>query len=88
MPKLESTGEGSADEDQGEGPVSVDKGQQPLTAAPSRVERGEGPSQPASIQDDTSDVDVIINSLSIKDLRNLRKDFTRHDGEPLLSWLA
>ncbi|KAM6366001.1 uncharacterized protein FN964_002408 [Alca torda] len=50
----------------------------------SKDNRGEAP---ASAQEEESDTEVIVKSFSMKDLRNMRKDFTRNDGETLVSWL-
>ncbi|KAM6381871.1 uncharacterized protein FN964_007724 [Alca torda] len=50
----------------------------------SKDNRGEAP---VSAQEEESDTEVIVKSFSMKDLRNMRKDFTRNDGETLVSWL-
>ncbi|PKU35260.1 hypothetical protein llap_14435 [Limosa lapponica baueri] len=54
---------------------------------------GEGPSKddkgkaPAPAKEEESDTEIIIKSFSMKDLRNIRKDFSHNDGQTLVSWL-
>ncbi|PKU31687.1 ubiquitin carboxyl-terminal hydrolase 4 [Limosa lapponica baueri] len=39
------------------------------------------------MQEEDSDAEIIVKSFSMKDLRNMRKDFSCHESETLISWL-
>lgn len=74
--KPDSLGESSSDGDPGESPSKADKGKGPFKADP-----GGGPSWAASMQEEDSNIEIRIKSFSMKDLGNMRKDFSHHDGE-------
>ncbi|PKU33508.1 hypothetical protein llap_16192 [Limosa lapponica baueri] len=69
--KPDSMRENSSDEDLGEGFRKADKGK-----GPSQADQGESPSRAASAQAEESNTEVIVQSSSMKDLRNMRKDFS------------
>ncbi|PKU27239.1 hypothetical protein llap_22457 [Limosa lapponica baueri] len=73
--KPDSMGE-SSDEDPGEGPSKADKGKDP-----SKADQGEGLAEAASTQEEESDAEVMVESFSMKALRNMRKDFSHHEGD-------
>lgn len=52
---------------------------------PSQADQGAGPSRAVSTQEEESGTEVIVQSLSMKDLQNIRKDFSCHEGETLIT---